>query len=363
MMLRPGRAILVVVLVALASAGAGYLAGSTFSGHAEGSSSTGSSTFSVLAAGTLGVVFPQLARTLANESPGISSPSAAQLYEGSLAVANALAQGTASADVAAVADFRLIPHLLEPGAAAYEVVFASTAEVLVYDSNLTVFHGVNSSNWGQKLVTATTGAGALPFAVWNASIDPNGYNEIFSLALQGALSSGNASSLYQTFYSGALGSFAVPNPTTTRVEPESQAKTYVTNGVVCAAITYRSYAVENHLAYVSFDPVVGLEATTPSALGQYANLSTTILTASGGLSVVHAAPILFSATVPRTAPNAALGADFLHLLLSPQGAAVLGAGGGFDPIFPGWSDQPTAVPADLAPDVVPLPAWAAADLT
>jgi hypothetical protein len=62
------------------------------------------------------------------------------------------------------------------------------------------------------------------------------------------------------------------------------------------------------------------------------------------------------------APNPTLGAAFLHLLLSPQGAAILSQGGAFTPIFPGWSDHPGAVPSVLAPDVVGLPTWAASIL-
>jgi hypothetical protein len=65
--------------------------------------------------------------------------------------------------------------------------------------------------------------------------------------------------------------------------------------------------------------------------------------------------------VPENAPNPALGAAFVHLLLSPQGAAILSdaaQGGAFTPIFPGWSDTPGAVPSVVAPDVTPMPGWA-----
>lgn len=363
--MRAGRGftLLVAVLVAAASAGAGYLVGTQTvpSGHRTGGS--GASDLSVLAAGTLGNLVPSLAAALVNETPGISAPAAALQFEGSVAVVQGLSHRTAVADVAAVADFRLIPSVLEPSLASYEVVFASTAEVLVYDTQLSAFSGINSSNWGSKLLEATSGSGGVPLAVWNASTDPNGYNEIFSLELQGERYDGNRTALYDAFYSGAPGAFAVPNPASTRVEPESEAATLVRTGLVCAAITYRAYAVANDLAYVPFDPVVGLNATSPDALAAYANLSTTILNAGGGTSVVRAAPILFAATVPLDAPNGSLGEAFLHLLLSPQGVALVGAGGGFDPIFPGWIDRPSAAPAVLAPDVVPLPTWASGALS
>jgi molybdate/tungstate transport system substrate-binding protein len=127
--------------------------------------------------------------------------------------------------------------------------------------------------------------------------------------------------------------------------------------VVSSVITYKAVAVQNHLPYVLLDPIVGLLANNSTALSDYAALSTQIL-AGGSLTPVHPAPILFAATVPLNAPNPTLGAAFLHLLLSPQGSALLAQGGAWDPIFPGWADHPSAVPPVLAPDVAPLPAWA-----
>ncbi|MFI5414596.1 MAG: substrate-binding domain-containing protein, partial [Candidatus Lutacidiplasmatales archaeon] len=321
------------------------------------------STLSVLGAGTLTSFFPSLASLLVNETPGISAPSAAQTYEGSLDVTTALTSLSAKADVAAVADFRLLPQLVEPKYAGYEVVFGSTPEVLVFNPSVAAFNGINSSNWADKLVTDVTTHGNAPFAVWNASTDPNGYNEIFSLELQGLLHNGSATKFSSTFYGGSQGAPAVPAPGTTFVEKESQAATLIGKGVVSALITYRSYAVANHLSFVSFDPIVGLEANNSTALSDYAQVTSTIVASSGGFTTVHAAPVLFAVTVPLNAPNPALGAAFIHLLLSPQGSAILAAGGAFTPIFPGWTDTPGAMPPVLAPDVTGLPSWASAFLT
>ena len=209
------------------------------------------------------------------------------------------------------------------------------------------------------LTSAVSAHGVPPMGVWNASTDPNGYNEIFDLMLQGMLyAKGNVSAFYGQLYNGKPAQYATPNPSFTRIEHESQAASLIKTGVVSAVITYRSYAIANDLTYVPFDPIVGLAANSTTALSDYAQLSTEILSSTGTLVTVHPAPVLFAATVPRNAPNPALGAAFLHLLLSPQGAAVLSAGGAFAPIFPGWTDNTTAVPSVLAPDVTALPSWA-----
>jgi len=352
--------VVVVIVVAAAVGGVGFFAGYEYRGSpAANPVAAANSTLSVLGAGTLDTLFPQVAGQLVNETPGISAPVAAQTYEGSIDITTAISSLGAKADVAAVADFRLIPQMLEPTYANYEVVFGTTPEVLAYNPSVAAFDGINSSNWASKLIADVTTPGNAPLGVWNASTDPNGYNEIFSMMLEGMLyDGGNTSGVYGHFYNGAPGAYAVPNPTTAKLEHESQAASLVSTGVVSAVITYRSYAVVNHMSFVSFDPIVGLLANNSTALSDYAKLSTMILTSTGGLAKVAPAPVLFAVTVPLNAPNPALGAAFIHLLLSPQGAAILSEGGAFTPIFPGWSDHPSAVPSVLAPDVTGLPSWA-----
>ena len=278
---------------------------------------------SILGAGTLNSLFPELATALVNETPGVSAPVAAQTYEGSLDVSTAITSLDAKVDVAALADYRLIPQLLEPNYASYEIVFGSTPEVLAYNASLPAFTGINETNWAEKLVTDVNTHGNAPLGVWNASSDPNGYNEIFSLQLQGLLYNSSPTLFYDTFYSGGAHAPAVANPLTTKVEHEAQAALLLKSGIVSAIITYRSYAVVNDLTYVSFNPIVGLEANNSSALADYSETNTTIYTSTGGTTTVGAAPVLFAVTVPSNAPNAAVGAAFVHLLLSPQGSAIL----------------------------------------
>ena len=124
--------------------------------------------------------------------------------------------------------------------------------------------------------------GNAPLGVWNASSDPNGYNEIFSLQLQGLLYNSSPTLFYDTFYSGGAHAPAVANPLTTKVEHEAQAALLLKSGIVSAIITYRSYAVVNDLTYVSFNPIVGLEANNSSALADYSETNTTIYTSTGG---------------------------------------------------------------------------------
>jgi molybdate/tungstate transport system substrate-binding protein len=351
--------VVVVIVVAAGAGGLGFYAGYEYRGSVTTTTAAVNDTLSILGAGTLVNTFPEIANALVNQTPGVSAPTAAQIYEGSLDVTTAITSLAATADVAALADFRLAPSLLYPKFASWEIVFAQTQEVLIYNASLPAFAGVNASNWGAALVTDVTTPGNAPMGIWNASTDPNGYNEIFSLMLQGYLyGGGDLSAYYGHLYSGAPGAYAQGNPSATRIEHESQAASLMETGVVSAVITYKAVAIQNHLPYVLLNPIVGLGANNSTALADYAMLSTQIIGSGGALQKVVPAPILFAATIPSNAQNAALGALFLHLLLSPQGSAILDQDGAWTPIFPGWSDAPTAVPGLLQPDVTSLPAWA-----
>ncbi len=338
-------AILLALLLFFAGLGVGLL----WRGSATSPTSGGSRTLSITAAGTLNQLFPQVGTALANATPGVSAPAAAQLYEGSLSALAAVSQLGQPYDVAAAADFRLIPQILEPGHTGWEVVFASTPEVLAYDPTVSAFGGINGSNWPQKLTLPNVVLG-----VANQSTDPNGYNAIFVLELEGELESGSLASLYGHFFTTPVGALAEPDPTTTRVEPETAVATLLATHAVSAFITYRSYAVSHDLSYVSLDPRVGLGSVDNASLAYYAQASTTILGAAGPV-LVTGAPVLFAATVPSNAPDPALGAAFIDYLVSPAGARLILLNG-FTPIGPGLADHPSLLPPPLVPDTAPLPA-------
>jgi molybdate/tungstate transport system substrate-binding protein len=361
--------IVVVIVVAAGIGGVGFFAGYEYRGStAAHPGAAANDTLSILAAGTLGPgsvesFFPTLAGDLVNSTPGVTAPAAAQIYEGSLDVTDAVSDHSGVADVAAVADFRLIPSLLEPTFASYEVVFGSTAEVLVYNSSVSGFSGMTSANWGTTLASVITPAAVraktvAPFATWNASTDPNGYNEIFSMMLQGQIYGGGNASVYDHFYNSTPSGVPTPNALDTLPEHESSAALDIHSGIVSALITYRSYAIANDLTYVAFNPIVGLGSNTTAALSDYTNTTTMIYSSSLTPTKVVAGPVLFAATVPLDAPNPTLGAEFLSLLISPKASAVLSAGGAFTPISPAWTDRPSSVPSIIAPYVVPLPSWA-----
>jgi molybdate/tungstate transport system substrate-binding protein len=345
----PSVSVVVAVVLVIVAAAVGVAVGYEFApGTKAQNSATKNDTLSIVGAGTLGTYFPQVASLLVNTTPGITAPLSSQQYEGSLLALGAIASLHQTFDVAAAADYRLIPQILEPTYANYEVVFGTTPEVLTYDPTIAALSGINTTNWAAKVEQS-----GILMGVANASTDPNGYNEIFSLQLEGLATGGNLSSVYAHFFSGAPGALAVANPASTRVEPETQVATLLSTHVVSSFITYRSYAVAHHLSFVNLSASVGLGNLDAADISTYGQASTTILGSSGPV-VIHGAPVAFSVTVPLNAPNPSLGAEFVALLFTPAGQVALAANG-FSPISPGWSDHPGNVPASLQADVTAFP--------
>ncbi len=345
-----------VGILALLCVVAGAIAGYELRGGSPPSAAPmGSPVLSITAAGTLGSAFLQLASLLANESPSIQAPAAAQQYTGSLAALAAITNLHGAYDVAAAADLRLIPRLLEPTWAGWEVVFATSPLVLAYDPSAAALAGINGTNWADRIM-----APGILLGVSNASTDPSGYNAIFALQLQGLVFNGSLEAVYGHFFTTPVGSVAVANPATTRVAPETQAATLLATHQVQAFLIYEAYAVSHHLAYVPLDARVNLGSFAPSLVTGYGQASTALLTPNGTV-VQTGFPIAYAITVPSNAPNATLGQLFVNLLISAQGVAILQANG-FVPLAPPQADRVDAVPLVLRPDVVPLEPTLAAGL-
>ena len=355
--MRPVARRLVVVALAAIAVVAGFAGG--WIAHAP-PPAPGTHTLAILAAGSLAPtgLLPALALEFAAQTPGVSAPVSAQLYEGSNAAATALAGGGQPYDLFVSADFRVIPTHLEPpasGAASWEIVFAADPLVLAYDARLPAFANVNSTNWYQKIV-----APGVVLGTPNASADPLGAAAILALELEDA-QEGLGGALYAHFFSGPQGGFATPTAST-RYVAENVAQTALATGEVGAYLIYRSYAVVDHLSYVPLAGQVDLGSIDPTNVSRYAQAVTTVLSGSTQ-AVVHGAPSLFALTVPSTAPDAVLGVAFAAFLLS-NATSALWAADGFVPIHPAFADHPSSVPAALsgtAPDpIVPLPADLAA---
>ncbi|MCI4346303.1 MAG: substrate-binding domain-containing protein [Thermoplasmata archaeon] len=347
-----------VVCLAGGLAGGWFLRGPSSSSNSNGTTPPASgSTLTLVGAGSLNAVLPALAANFASQTPGVSAPNASQTYEGSIVAMHAISQLHQAYDVALAADYRLIPQILETSYASYEVMFASDPVVLAYAPSVAALAGINGSNWATKIESS-----GILLGISNASTDPLGYAAIFALELDGLLQSGDLTSVYGHFFTGAPGALAKPVSSATRLAPEMQAGTELTAGTVQAFLVYQSYAKSAHLTFLSLPWQVYLGSLNATALSTYAQASTAIVGSYQSVVVVKGTPVLFGATVPLNAPNAALGELFLAYLLSPATAPALTAAG-FVPLPVAWTDRPSSLPNALAANVQALPAPLAAAIT
>lgn len=353
-------------LLSMAAVGVALLGG--FAGgwfaHPATSLPSGPATLAVIAAGSLApsTLLPAMITAFASATPGVSAPVSAQLYEGSSSAATALASGHQPYDLFVSADFRVIPGALESlttPVASWEVVFASDPVVLAYNGTDSALSGIDSSNWASKIVQPGVVLGTP-----NASADPLGANAILTLELEDAAQA-LGGTLYGHFFSGGVGAAAHPT-SATKVVTETAAATALDTGLVSVYLIYRSYAVADHLSYVVLGSNVDLGGTAPANVSAYGNVSTRVVSSSGGLKTVVGAPVLFGLTVPSTAPDTVLGEAFAAFLLSNASVATW-AGDGFEPLPTLWTDQPGRLPAALsgsAPDgVASLPSYLSALLS
>lgn len=351
---------LVLVVVAVVLLTAGFVGGwyARPSGGSNNSGSSGSSTLSVIAAGSLAPILPSFISAFANATPGVSAPTAAQLYEGSTAAATTLAGGDQPYNAFLSADFRVIPQHLEPSAstiASWEVVFAADPVVLAYSPSVSALSGINSTNWATKITQS-----GVTLGVPNASSDPLGENAIFVLELEDA-AAGMGGALYSHFFNGAMGALATPTSSALYVS-ENVASTALSTGQVSTFLIYQSYAKVDGLHYISLEPNVNLGATDSASVAHYGTVTTTVLSGTS-TKTVKGAPVLFALTVPSSTTNYTLSLSFAAYLLS-NATATLWSNDGFVPLPSEWTDQPGHLPAALAGSppggVEALPAYLAA---
>ncbi|HKV89663.1 MAG TPA: hypothetical protein VJQ43_00500, partial [Thermoplasmata archaeon] len=109
--MRSQVSVLVAIVLVVIAGAVGAVAGYELSPRTHAAAAAAANdTLSIIGAGTLGTCFPQVASLLANTTAGVSAPVASEQYEGSLLALAAIATLHQRFDVAAAADYRLIPQ-------------------------------------------------------------------------------------------------------------------------------------------------------------------------------------------------------------------------------------------------------------
>lgn len=319
-------------------------------------------TFSVGAAGTLKFSFNDLLKLYSRLYPNI--PTGQPLYEGS----GKLAQDEATSkqfSFVASADTTTIPAVLfKDNLTDYEVAFGVTQVVIIVNLNTTAGREVYelwrqaqslqplsaqwNSTWRQIFAIIALNS-STAVGVSDPFTDPSGYQAMCMLKLAGLTFFGNSDLLFDAIYRNPSKYFM----RTTEVDLLSLMPGGQIQFILSA---YQSNAIPQvkeyrGLAYITLPPQINLGSLNYT--DYYHSVSVT-WTEAGKTKTFACNPVIYTFTIPRTAPNPEAAVYFALLIFSPQGQKVLRSYG-IDPISPGIVyGNISDVPTPLRPFVVSL---------
>ena len=318
------------------------------------------------AAGTLKFAFSQLLNDFSQYYPQVSIGQ--PLFAGSGEVAQKEAT-TQVFSLVASADTTTIPKVLFPNYANYEIAFGVTQMVIIVD--LETPAGVEvyklwkqaqsetplSAAWNQtwrEIFQIIALNSSTVVGVSNPFTDPSGYQAQCVLKLAGLAFFNNASYLWDAIYNNPA-KYQMRN-----TEIDLLTLMYANSSVQFILSAYQSNAIPQteaylqkgfNMTYITLPPFINLGNLSYVNFYHRVNVTWTEL---GQTETFTCNPVVYTITIPTSAPNQQAAIDFLLLLFSPLGQSVLRSYG-IQPIVPGVVyGNYSAVPAVLKPFTVPL---------
>ena len=301
------------------------------SGGSSSSASPGASgahgTLIVFGAGTLSTPFTAELAAFKEQNPGVTVHSQ---FGASGDMVKNITQLHQPADVLGVADYSLIPKLMfsssHPSATWY-VGFVSNQLTFAYTSHSKGASQLTAANWYKVLAQPGVHIGRS-----NPAADPSGYQTLQMLQL--------ADSYY---HDPNLSASVLKNsPDSSVAETETSLIAALQSGQIDYLAIYESNALEEHLEYIPLPPQINL--SDPAMAASYAKVTIH----AGSLGALTAKPIIYGLTIPASAPDAALGQEFIQFVLGPQGQAIMRSNG-FVVISPALASSQAKLPASLQP--------------
>lgn len=289
-------------------------------------------TLTVFAAGSLGRSFSELARAFEAQHPGVSVRAQ---YGGSVKMVRLVTDLHQRADVVAVADAAVIDRYLLAGPAPkanWSIAFAGNALTFAYTDHSRGAARINASNWWQVLCQPGVQIGRS-----NPDTDPSGYQTLQMLQL--------AARYYRQ--PGLPACVLAHAPPRNMRDTETDLIAALQLGQIDYLAIYRSDAVQHHLRWLALPPQIDL--SDPALAAHYAQAR--VSTAHGELT---ARPIVYALTIPRDAPQPRLAAEFVAMLLGPQGQQLLRRNG-FSPLHPAQAQHRHRLPPALQTLTVDAP--------
>ncbi len=288
-----------------------------------------STELTIFHAGSLSVPFREVSVLFEQRHPGIAVKAEAG---GSRECARKISDLGRSCDVFGSADYKVVENLLMPEHADFNIRFATNEMAIVYTGKSNRADEISPSNWPEILLQDD-----VAFGRSDPNSDPCGYRTVmvFQLAEKHYDVPGLATGLAQKHGH----KYIRPKETDLLALLEA--------GEIDYLFIYRSVGQQHRLKILRLPDEISLRSPELADLYGSATVAVTgkqpgeLITRSGG-------PIVYSVTIPRTAPNRDLAEAYVALLLSPEGQAIMSKCGQ-EPIVPAQALQYDRVPARLQP--------------
>lgn len=213
------------------------------------------------------------------------------------------------ADLIAVADANLIPRMLIPDHASWNLVFATNEMVLAHRDHSKLTDQIKADNWPEVLLRADVRLGRV-----DPDTAPLGYHTLMvwqlAEAAGGPATTGLAAKL--------TAKCAKPHVT----HDEAELVTLLEARAIDYAFVFRSTAEDHHLKLVALPPEINL--SRPDLAAHYAGASVEVRMRQGqGSTRIAGSPVTYGLTIPRQAPQAEAAARFVAFLLGDRGRRLL----------------------------------------
>ena len=273
----------------------------------------------VFHAGSLALPFDKVEKEFEDQHPDVDLQ---RKSSGSVRAVREITDVGEVADVIAVADYSLIPDMMEPKYADWHVRFAKNEMVIAYTDQSKYANGIKGDNWYEILERPD-----VRFGFSNPNLDPCGYRTLMVFKLADIYYGTHVSDILTENTkitideNGGRYLVKVPDRLNQRGEVTIRNKSVDLIHLVKAneidyAFEYRSVAIQHGLKFVDLPPEIDLSNVNYKDLYKQVE----VMDATG--KVITGKPIVYGITVPKNAINKELGIEFVKFVIGDEGQKI-----------------------------------------
>ena len=276
-------------------------------------------------AGSLSVPLRQVSELFQKEHPEIIIRAEAS---GSRAAARKISDLGRKCDVLASADYKVVEDLLMPKHADFNIRFALNEMVIAYTDKSRLCSEITPDNWYDILLKDEAAFGRS-----DPNQDPCGYRTLMVFQLA------------EKYYKVPNLAGKLQNKDRHIRPKETDLLALLEAGEIDYLFIYRSVAAQHGLNMISLPDEINLKSSAFAKLYSTATVKLSGKT-PGQFIIRQGEPMVYSVTIPKNAPNPKAAEDWVSLLLSPRGQAIMEKNG--QPcIKPPQADGIDHIPASL----------------